>query len=103
MANTTMRLQYKVSKYKSFPTFEYVEVGALPRQNYENESQKLWRVDYENGQARYWEEGSYDLEYNNQDWIRYSGSIEDYLVERGCKNVEEDFGDNRYTFEEVKA
>jgi hypothetical protein len=89
-----------VGKYKQFPTFEYVEVGAEDKQNFMEEPALLWRIDYENGQAVYWEEGPSDLVYNHEKWIRFSGSIEDYLIDRGCKNVQESSG-WKYTFKEV--
>jgi hypothetical protein len=96
-----MRIQSRVRKYspEEREGIEYVEVDAYPKKEYnEFEPLLLWRIDYDEGCAKYYEEGPADLEYNNQDWIKFNGGLEDYLEQRGCKNIEEKPWDE-FTFE----
>jgi hypothetical protein len=53
----------------------------------------IWRIDYDNKEARYLSGGASD----NEDIIEYDGFIGDYLAEKGF-SVEEKEGGTLYTF-----
>ncbi|HEY7573069.1 MAG TPA: hypothetical protein VH796_17040 [Nitrososphaeraceae archaeon] len=101
------KIKYMVESYTKEQMMdigsEFIEINASNNHNSVNVSRSFWRIDYCTGIAIFWSDKSEDV----KDLIRYEGTAENYLKQRGCEDIqqEDDLG-NRYTFrsvEEVKA
>jgi hypothetical protein len=78
---------------------EFVEVTAYEHSDLEM-PRSFWRIDYLTGIAIYWSDKYDDV----QDLIRYAGTTENYLAQRGCENItQEDEMRNRFSFRPAAA
>ena len=78
---------------------EFVEVTAHEHSDLEM-PRSFWRIDYLTGIAIYWSDKYDDV----QGLIRYAGTTENYLAQRGCENItQEDEMRNRFSFRPAAA
>src|SRR4249920_2820999 len=77
---------------------EVVEMGATDERNEFDLDRAFWRIDYRTGIAIFWSDNSEDVE----DLIRYAGTAQSYLKQRGCEDIiQENDARTRYTFKPI--